>query len=165
MYASLPDNASTDRRVYSSSIWQVYKPLALTISTCRARGICFVPVHLGLQQQQQQAMTLPAFTWVCGGGSGGPGPRLNSCSRSQKRIPPTRSCSLKSRMHSICVPLGIQPDACDRPSISALGQVSWNSTPIFFSTLPATPLPCMCLLCVSNKLVSGLKTKSFLRLL
>lgn len=147
MHASLPDDASTDRCVYSSSVWQVYKPLALTISTCQARGLCFVPVHLGLQQQQQKAVTLPAFTWVCGGGSGGPGPRLNSCSRSQKRIPPTRGCSLKSRMHSICVPFGFRPDACEALNqCLRAGKSEFNSRLLLHppSHPPALYVPTLC---------------------
>ena len=84
--------------------WQVYKPLALRVSTCQARGLCFVPIHLGLQLESSDLLKvhLGLWKWFRDLASKMKLGR-SSCSSCLRRIPPTQGCFLKWRKCSICV--------------------------------------------------------------
>ena len=74
--------------------WPAYKPLAVRVSTCQARGLCFASIHLGLQLERSDLLKvhLDLWRWLRGTRAKRKLSRP-SCSSSLKRIPPTPSCS------------------------------------------------------------------------
>ena len=101
--------------------WHVYKPLALRVSTCQARGLCFIPVHLGLQLESSDLLKvhLGLCKWLRDVGSKMKLGR-SSCSSLLRRIPPTQGYFLKRRKCSICVPSapGPTPHVAGTPPVS-----------------------------------------------
>lgn len=107
--------------VYFPIPWHVYKPLALRVSTCQARGLCFIPVHLVLQLESSDLLKvhLGLWKWLRDVGSKMKLGR-SSCSSLLRRIPPTQGYFLKRRKCSICVPSapGPTPHVAGTPPVS-----------------------------------------------
>lgn len=68
--------------VYSLGPWQVYKPLALSVSMCPACGFCFAPISLGRQRKSADLLRvhLGMWRWL-----GGPGPTLGGAGPPQQQ--------------------------------------------------------------------------------